>query len=405
MPFVMDAYSRYFFEHMRLFGEWFFFSGIEAGLIQAEVLEPLLRELAHAQYVDTRPISGLNCMTVAMAGLCRSGGTMLTVPAESGGHMSTTTVASRLGIRTLPIPMSETYFVDLDGLDRLLAAEQPDLIYIDQSNQLFPIDPKPIREVVDLRSPGTILHVDSSHINGLILGGALPNPLERGAHTFGGSTHKTLPGPHKGFLATNDPVLRDRIDAIAYHFISQHNLAATISLAITLVEFRECGGAEYAAGVLENSNRFVRGIAARGLQAAAAEHGFTGCHQSWIMPAAGVDPIAAAHRMYEQGLLVNRFNDLPGVDRPVFRMSMAEFTRMGGGSREVDDLVDVFAAFLNGAEADQRDRIAAIRSRLARPRYCFAADQLSQIGASEEFLNMFQCVEAGISFTAPTSAT
>jgi glycine hydroxymethyltransferase len=153
MPFVMDTYSRYFFEHMRLFGEWFFFSGIEAGLIQAEVLEPLLRELAHAQYVDTRPISGLNCMTVAMAGLCRSGGTMLTVPAESGGHMSTTTVAARLGIRTLPIPMSETHFVDLDGLDRLLAAERPDLIYIDQSNQLFPIDPKPIREVVDLRSP------------------------------------------------------------------------------------------------------------------------------------------------------------------------------------------------------------------------------------------------------------
>ena len=33
LPLVLDAYSRYFFNHMELFGKWMFFGGIEAGQI------------------------------------------------------------------------------------------------------------------------------------------------------------------------------------------------------------------------------------------------------------------------------------------------------------------------------------------------------------------------------------
>lgn len=399
LPFVVDTYSRYFFDHMRSFGEWFFFGGIDAGRIQLEVLEPTLRELARAEYVDVRPISGLNCMTIAMAGLCPSGGTMLTVPVESGGHMSTGSVAARLGIRVLPIPMRGTHFVDLDGLDRVLAVESANLVYLDQSSQLFPIDPKPIRELIELRSPGTVLHFDSSHINGLILGGALPNPLEQGAHTFGGSTHKTLPGPHKGFLATNDPALRDRIDAVAYHFISHHHLAATISLAITLIELRECGGSEYASRALDNTSRFAQGLAGHGIPVAGTAEGFSGCHQAWIMPTTGNDARVIAGRMYEQGLLVNRFNDLPGIDRPIFRMSMAEMTRLGGTEQEVDELVRIFAALLAGDCGNHRAEVAEVRSRLSRPRYCYEYDQLAAMGAGADFLRLFRCVEESIGFS------
>jgi glycine/serine hydroxymethyltransferase len=302
-------------------------------------------------------------------------------------------MAARLGIRVLPIPMRHTHFVDLDGLDHLLTAETPNLIYLDQSSLLFPIDPKPIRELIDLRSPQTILHLDSSHINGLILSGALPNPLERGAHTFGGSTHKTLPGPHKGFLATNDPALRDRINAVASHFISQHHLAAAVSLAITLIEMRDCGGSEYAARVMDNTLRFAQGLFDRGIPVVRTAEGFTGCHQTWIMPTPGNDAPAIGHRLYEQGLLVNLYDDLPGVGQPAFRMSMAEMTRLGGTEREVDDLVRIFAALLAGDRGDYRTEVAAVRSRLSRPRYCYDHDQLVAMGATSDFLQLFRCVE------------
>lgn len=390
LPFVIDTYSRYFFDHLRLAGEWFFFGGIDAGRIELEVLQPVLRDLARARYVDTRPISGLNCMTIAMAGLCPRGGLMLTVPVDSGGHMSTASVAARLGIRVLPLPMERTHFVDLERLGALLAAERPDLVYLDQSSQLFPIDPAPIRELIDARSPGTLLHCDSSHVNGLILGDALPNPLERGAHTFGGSTHKTLPGPHKGFLATNDAGLRDRIDAIAYHFISHQHLAASISLAITLIEMQECGGTVYAAQVLANAGAFARELADRGIPVAAAEYGFTRCHQVWAMPRPGVAADEVARRMYDQGLLVNKFNDLPGVDQPVLRISLAEVTRLGADEQDVRELAGLFAVLLSGDRSDHSAATGRIRARLSRPRYCYDYDQLAGSGASQDFLRLFR---------------
>ncbi|MFJ6367745.1 aminotransferase class I/II-fold pyridoxal phosphate-dependent enzyme [Streptomyces virginiae] len=389
VPFVSDLYARYFFDYFRTS----FVSGLDAGRVQMEILEPILRQMARAEYVDVRPMSGMNCATIAIAGLCRSGQTMLTVPVEGGGHTSTAAIADRLGVRTLPVPMRDTHFVDVERLDRLLAAERPALVYFDQSSLLFPADPRTIREVIDRRSPRTVLYVDSSHTNGLILAGALPSPLDRGAHAFGGSTHKTLPGPHKGFVATNDPELRDRIASIAYHFVSQHHLAAAVSLAITLIEMRDCGGKEYASRVLENAQRFARGLSDRGIPVVRTEQGFTRCHQVWVLPPPGTDAAALSRRLYGQGLLVNLFPDLPGVSRPVFRMSMAEMTRWGGTEREVDDLVDIFAELLSAGRDDLRAEVADVKSRLAKPRYCYDYDQLAAMGVDSGLLSLFQRIE------------
>ncbi|MEU8606051.1 aminotransferase class I/II-fold pyridoxal phosphate-dependent enzyme [Streptomyces parvulus] len=389
VPFVSDIYARYFFDYFRTS----FVSGLDAGRVQMEILEPVLRQMARAEYVDVRPMSGMNCATIAIASLCRSGQTMLTVPVESGGHTSTGAIADRLGVRSLPIPMRDTHFVDVDGLGRLLAAERPALVYLDQSSLLFPADPRLIRDLIDGQSPETVFYVDSSHTNGLILAGALPSPLDQGAHAFGGSTHKTLPGPHKGFLATNDLELRDRIGSIAYHFVSQHHLAAAVSLAITLIEMRDCGGKEYGARVLENAQRFARGLSDHGIPVVRTDQGFTRCHQVWVLPPPGNDAAVLSRRLYEQGLLVNLFPDLPGVNQPVFRMSMAEMTRLGGTEREVDDLVGIFAKLLSSGRGDLRAEVAVVKSRLSKPRYCYDYDQLAAVGVDSSLLSLFQRIE------------
>lgn len=392
LPMVLDTYSRYFFDHMSLFNEWLFFGGIEAGRIELDILKPLLQEMAGAQFVDVRPISGLNCMTIAMAGLCPSGGTMLTVPEESGGHMSTTHVAERLGIRTLPIPMAGTHYVDLPALEGLLAQSRPDLVYLDQSSQLFPVDPYPVRQLIDAVSPGTVLHLDSSHTNGLILGGALPNPLKRGAHTFGGSTHKTLPGPHKGFLATNDERLRDRIDAIAYHYVSHHHLGAVVSLAITLLELRDCNGEDYAHRVMANARRFARALWERGIPVAEPDLDFTACHQVWVKPVTHTDATKTARLLEENGLLVNKLTGLPGIPGPAFRLSLAEATRLGAKDGEVDDLARVFADLLTDNTRDRHEDVLELRQRLSRPRYCYDYEDLRAMGAPADLLHLFSTV-------------
>lgn len=211
-------------------------SGKDLGTIEQEYLYPLLKEAAQAQYVTTKPISGINCMTIALSALSKPGDTIYTVPITVGGHVSTLHVAEGLGLTVKHIPFLNPYDINYEELETCLIKDNPAIVYIDQSTFLFPIDPYPIRQIINKNNLRSYIHYDSSHINGFILTHVMDNPLERGAHCFGGSTHKTLPGPHKGFLATNNQELYIKIQNKSDHFVSHSHMARSISLAITLLE-------------------------------------------------------------------------------------------------------------------------------------------------------------------------
>jgi len=380
LPFAFDAASRYFFDHLRKFGAWCFYGALGAGTIEYDLLVPLLRELTDAPFVNTQPISGLTCMMVAMGALAEPGQTILTVPVDGGGHISTTGVARRLGLQPSFLPMHNAHDIDLDGLARILETDRPAAIYVDQSNVLFPFDLRPVRALIDRYSPATLLHYDSSHLNGLILGGALPNPLRQGADSFGGSTHKTLPGPHKGFLVCRRPELARRIDETSGLLISQHQPAAVASLAITLLELRHRGGSEYARLVTSNAVAFARTLHRRGVSVAAAERGFTGCHQVWVDSRASDGAIEVSERFFDAGIVVNRVS-VPGIEGRALRLSVAEVTRLGARERETEELADLIAdAIVEGRSADSlRPAVAGLRERLCRPRYCFEQSDLDPL--------------------------
>jgi len=368
LPFVLDGYGRYHFH-----GKYNFHGARELGAIEQQILIPLLRKQARARHVNVRPLSGLNCMTAAIAGLCPPGGTVLSVPADAGGHMSTPAVVERLGARVVDLPMRGPHEVDLARLEEVAREHRPALVYLDQSSQLFPIDPRPIRELLDRSSPGTLIHLDSSHTNGLILAGALPNPLERGADCFGGSTHKTLPGPHKAFLATNSDEVAARLHPHLENLISQHQMAGIASLAITLLELEECGGAAYAAAVLANARALARTLDQRGLDVAARERGYTGCHQVWLALPDGVDVETCVEGLYRAGMVVNSFDGLPGLPRPSLRLSVAEVTRLGADQADMIEFGAILASSIRRTEEEAvlRSRVQRLRGRLSAPRYCF----------------------------------
>lgn len=395
MPFVLDVYSRYFLDDLRLFGAWWFNGGRTLGRIEQEVLLPVLTDLCGAEYVNVRPLSGLSCMTAAMAALCKPGDAVLTIPGSAGGHASTPVVLRRLGATPVELSFRGAFDLDLDEISRQLRTLKPSLVYIDQSTQLFPLDPQPLRDLIQEVSPTTRIHYDSSHTNGLILAGVLPNPLDRGADSFGGSTHKTLPGPHKGFLATRDKELADKFRDATDHFVSHHHMASVISLAVALLELRDCGGQEYAAQTITNARLFARTAAAH-LPVAGAARGYTACHQVWVACPDGEDIDEVVERLLRVGLIVNNFRSIPELECPSFRVSLSEVTRLGAREAEARLLAELFVDTVMNrrSESNLRTAVMQLRAALGEPKYCFAPGDLRGSREGSALIRKFGALQA-----------
>ncbi|QMU65929.1 MAG: hypothetical protein GKR88_17700 [Flavobacteriaceae bacterium] len=393
LPFILDNYSRYHFDYKPMSQAFRGDRGIDK--IKEEILIPLLQELTKAEFINLKGISGMNCLTVVLAALTDIGDTVISIPANMGGHPSTPMIAKRLGIRLLDMPMLSPHDLDLDRLETMIKKEKPRLIYIDQSTFLFPIDPMPVRQLVDQHSPATLIHFDSSHLNGLVLGGACWNALDRGADSFGGSTHKTLPGPHKTFLASNQKEIIEKINDKMIYFVSHIHAAGLVSLTLVLLEMKHCGCADYAKTVVENSRAFASLLHRHEkLHVAEAERGFTDCHQLWVTPELDNDPWEITDRLHRCGLLINNFDALPGINAHTFRLSMAEATKLGLKTEEVKELAEIFIQGLDTgvAEKDVAERVKGWRLKHPKPEYGFTEEKLKTIDFPfplEQFLQIF----------------
>ncbi|WP_113705253.1 hypothetical protein [Nonomuraea lactucae] len=371
LPQLTDAAHRYFFDPDGDPGTRRFPAGRDASWIETELTLPLLRDLTGATYVNVRPLSGLHAMTVVLSAL---GGppdsTVASIDPTHGGHYATTGLARRLGLRPVLIGGPDPYHICYDALTRLVARHHPRLVYLDLCHGLFPIDIAAAVAAVRAAGGATRVHVDVSHTMGLVLGAALPNPLAAGADSFGGSMHKTFPGPQKAILATCDREVADIVATAQVEMISSHHLAAVCSLGLALAEFVACDGPGYAREVVAAAKALGAALDAAGLTPEAAEHGYTGCHQLWARTdGTGVDAVSAAERLERGGIHVNVLNDLPGTDgEPALRLGVAEPIAVGLTAADMPQVAALIAAAVSGARPSTtiaRD-VAALRAARTR---------------------------------------
>lgn len=378
--FLSDAFSRYFFNEHEVFGRWSFQGGSIAGQIQTEVVAPLARRLARAEYVNLHPISGLTGMILAqMAFGGKPGSTMISVSTDHGGHPDTAYVADKLGYRLEPLPFASWREVDLDALATLVERVTPTLLYLDHATALYPLDLTAVCSTVRAAQvPPVHIHADTSHLNGLIWGGVLPNPLDCGADSYGGSTHKTFPGPHKGMLFTNSAELDERLTLTAVNMISHHHLSSVIALGIALLEFDECDGRGYAAQIVRNARAFARALAEAGVPVEGDGPDWTATHQVWCRAPAGETAYQAAPRLFDAGLVVNPYNPLPSLGGPGIRMGLNEATRLGLRESDMGQLASAYERATSDPRAAPTvaKEIAELRGSV-EPSYCYRGEAAS----------------------------
>lgn len=361
LPFTGDVYNRYSFECLKDI----YFSGRKELLVLEEECCNLIGEMLCAKYISVKPISGLNGMLCILGLFLKTGDLVYSLCPDVGGHNVTQYMARKMGIKLKYIPFDKNKMdINYEVLSKEIENENPRMIYLDHMNVLFGLDMKKLKDIIPKQ---TYLVYDASHIMALIMGKRFNNPLEEGADILVGSTHKTLPGPHKAIIATNQKIIKKIFDMTNGAFISSQHMAEVISLGIVIEKLKDTI-VEYSEQIVRNSKKLAETMYIRGVPVLYANQGFTNTHQIWISNES-MDVYGFVDRLYIYKITVNAML-IPFVNKLGIRLGVQEVTYRGFKEGEIKDLGDIIAdIYLNKVNEETILKTGMLSQHLLNNRY------------------------------------
>jgi glycine hydroxymethyltransferase len=345
--------------------------GLEA-IEQIEVLAAeLVAEVFGAKYAEVRLASGALANLYTFMATCKPGDAIIAPPDIVGGHVThhQAGAAGLYGLDIHPAPIDpDHYTVDVAKLAELARKVKPKLITIGGSLNLRPHPIREIRAIAD--EVGAYVLFDAAHLCGMIAGREWQQPLEEGAHLMGCSTYKSLGGPPSGILVTNDAVLAERLDKIAYPGLTANfDAAKTAALALTMLDWKVHGPA-YAKAMKTTAAALARELDARGVPMFKTAGGvITESHQIAIRAAAYGGGQTASRKLREANILASGIGlpiDPVAGDLNGLRIGVPEIVRLGMAATDMADLADLIVAALGADDAAAvAPRVTAFRKQFS----------------------------------------
>ncbi len=280
----------------------------EMGLEAIEEIEviaaALAAEIFDARFAEVRVPSGAIGNLYGFMATCRPGDKIIVPQAAIGGHVThhAAGCAGLYGLHSIAAPVQpDGYTIDIDGLRDLANRENPHLISIGGSLNLFEHPVAEIRGIAD--EVGAKVLFDAAHQCGIIAGKAWRNPLAEGAHLMTMSTYKSLGGPAGGLIVTNEPDLAERLDAIAFPGMTANfDAAKSAALAVTMLDWRDFGR-DYAAEMIAVSVALANELDKAGIPVFSTSVGHTSSHQFAIEAAPFGGGQVASKKLRKAGFL------------------------------------------------------------------------------------------------------
>ncbi|GAB4576783.1 MAG: serine hydroxymethyltransferase [Roseibium sp.] len=350
----------------------------EMGLEAIEEIEVIAANLAceifNASHAEIRVASGALANLYAFMATTKPGDAIIAPPASVGGHVThhAPGCAGLYGLEIHEAPVDlDGYTIDLGGLRELALKVRPKLITIGMSLNLFPHPVRQIREIAD--EVGARVLFDAAHQCGMIAGGVFADPLAEGAHLMTMSTYKSLGGPAGGLIVTNDRDLARTLDAIAFPGLTANfDVAKSAALAITLLDWRECGQA-YAQEMAATAQALAAALEACGLPVYRTAKGVTASHQFALEAAAFGGGQTASKKLRKAGFLAC------GIGLPVasvegdlngLRIGTPELVRWGMGVADMPRLARLIDEALRSNDPEaMAGRVAEWRKSFDRLHY------------------------------------
>lgn len=209
-----DLYNRYYFDAM--WENEVFPASYHIRKIKNYVISQLNKQFK-SDYVNIDTISGLNLMTTVFLSLLSPGESVYVLPSNKGGHHVTKEILLQLWYQAFYIPFDEDGYMDQVKMWEEIKLQNIGLVYIDQMMWNMEYDFRDLQKNIP---ESCQVYYDVSHNMAYLFQTDTPSPLLYWFDAFGGSTHKTFPGGHKGIFCTNNKKIDAKFSQTAKEFVS-----------------------------------------------------------------------------------------------------------------------------------------------------------------------------------------
>lgn len=311
--------------------------------------------------VNVQALSGSPANLAVYTALVPYGEKIMGLSLDHGGHLTHGHAVSVTGKWWKQVP----FFVDLatERLDyeamRVIAQkEKPALIVVGFTAYSRVVDWKKIREIAT--EVGALMHVDMSHVAGLVAGGVYPSPFLY-ADTVMTTTHKTLRGPRSAliFSKIDERKLNEKIDKAVFPGLQGGpHVNQIAAVAVALHEAKEPSFKAYAKQVIRNAETLARQLAELGWRIVS---GGTDSHlflvDTW-RGGQGVSGAEASDALEKAGIIVNK-NTIPGDTRSPkdpsgIRIGTAAETTRGKKEKDMKAIARKIDEVLKNAISDRK---------------------------------------------------
>jgi glycine hydroxymethyltransferase len=322
------------------------------------------KTLFGAEHVNVQPYSGSPANVAIYFALLQPGDTLMGLALPHGGHLTHGWNVSITGSFWRPVHYvvdRETQRIDYDAIRDLARKERPKIIVTGATAYPRQFDFKIFGEIA--KEVGAYLLADISHISGLIVAGAHPDPMPY-ADVVMTTTHKTLRGP-RGAMIMCRKELAEKIDKAVFPGLQggPHN-HTTAAIAVALKEAATPVFKEYGHQIVRNAKALAAELTSCGFNLVS---GGTDNHLILIdLSNKHIIGNKAARALDRAGIVCNS-NTVPYDPRKPFspsgvRLGTPAVTSRGMGEAEMKQIGAWIDAVV--AHADDESAIARVNSEV-----------------------------------------
>ncbi|HXF50755.1 MAG TPA: serine hydroxymethyltransferase [Dehalococcoidia bacterium] len=292
------------------------------------------KALFGAQHANVQPYSGSPANLAVYFALLKPGDTIMGLALPHGGHLTHGWNVSITGTFWRAVQYTvdpKTHLIDYDAVRDLAKRERPQIIVAGATAYPRQFDFAAFADIA--KEVGAYFMADISHIAGLIVGGAHPDPVPY-ADVVTTTTHKTLRGPRGAMILCREE-LAERIDRAVFPGLQggPHN-HTTAAIAVALKEASTPEFRQYAHQVVRNAKALAAELRERGFDLVS---GGTDNHLILIdLTNKGVIGKKAAKALDRAGIVCN-YNTVPYDPRKPFSPSGIRLGTPAVTSRGMDE--------------------------------------------------------------------